>query len=148
MSAMSNYLENKLIDFLFRGIAYSPPATLEFALLKTAPTDAGGGVEVSGGSYARVPVTVNATNFAATNAAASTTNPSSGTSGTTSNNAAITFPAPTADWGVVTHIAIYDAHSSGNLLWWNPLAAPKTVNNADAAPKFLAAALSIQLDVE
>lgn len=147
MSAMSNYLENKLIDFLFRGQAYTPPATLEFAMLKTAPTDAGGGVEVSGGSYARVPKTASMANFANTQLSG-TAVASTGTSGTTSNSIVIEFPAPTADWGVATHIAIYDAHTSGNLLWWSPLATPKTINNADAAPKFLVGTLSVQLDVE
>lgn len=146
MGALSDYLENKLIDWLMRAQAYSPPATLYVGLLTAAPDDTGGGIEVSGGSYARVGVAASLANFAGTQSAGSTT-ASSGTGGTTSNNGAITFPAPTADWGSVTHFGIYDAASAGNLLVWGALTTPKTVNNGDAAPSFAAAALTVQIDV-
>lgn len=119
--------------------------TLYVALLTAAPSDTGGGTEVSGGSYARVAVNATLANFAGTQSAASTT-ASSGTGGTTSNNGAITFPAPTANWGVCSHFAIYDKATSGNLLVWGALTASKTVNNGDAAPSFAAAALTIQVD--
>lgn len=145
MAAMSDYLENKLIDQIFRGQAFAFPATLHVGLLTSAPSDVGGGVEVAGGSYARVGVAASLANFAGTQAAASTT-ASTGTGGTTSNNAAITFPAPTANWGSVTHFGIYDAASGGNLLFYGSLGVAKTVNNGDAAPSFAAAALSIQID--
>lgn len=145
MGAKSDYLENKLIDFIFRGQSYTPPATLYVALLTAAPSDAGGGTEVSGGSYARVGVTASLTNFAGTQSAGSTT-ASSGTGGTTSNNGAITFPAPTANWGSVTHWGIYDAASGGNLLYYAPLTTAKTVNNGDPAPSFAAGALTVQED--
>jgi hypothetical protein len=145
MGAKSDYLENKLIDFIFRGQSYTPPATLYVALLTAAPSDAGGGTEVSGGSYARVGVTASLANFAGTQSAGSTT-ASSGTGGTTSNNGAITFPAPTANWGSVTHWGIYDASSGGNLLYYAPLTTPKTINNGDAAPSFAAGALTVQED--
>ena len=145
MSAMSDYLENKIIDWLFRAQAYSPPATMYVGLLTAAPSDTGGGTEVTGGSYARVAVTSSLANWAGTQSAGSTV-ASSGTSGTTSNNNAITFPAPTANWGTVTHFGIYDAITSGNLLFWAPLTVSKTVNNGDAAPSFAAGALTTQID--
>lgn len=145
MAAMSDYLENKLIDQIFRGQAYSFPATLYVGLLTAAPSDTGGGTEVSGGSYARVAVTCSLANWAGTQAAASTA-ASTGTSGTTSNNGAITFPAPTANWGSVTSFGIYDASSAGNLLFYGSLGTAKTVNANDAAPSFAAAALSLQID--
>lgn len=145
MAAMSDYLENKIIDWLVRGQAFTPPATVYISLHTAAPSDATGGTEVSGGSYARVAVASSLANWAGTQAAASTT-ASSGTSGTTSNNGTITFPAPTANWGTITHIGIYDASSAGNLLFWGALSTSKTVNNGDAAPSFAAAALSLQLD--
>ena len=86
MVAMSDYLENKLIDFVFRGQAYSAPTTIYVGLLTTGTSDANTGqVEVTGGSYARVAVASSLTNWAGTQSAASTT-ASSGTSGTTSNN--------------------------------------------------------------
>lgn len=145
MGAKSNYLENKLIDYIFRGQAYTPPATLYVALLTAAPNDAGGGTEVTGGSYARVAVTASLANFAGTQAAGSTV-ASSGTGGTTSNNGAVTFPAPTANWGSVTHWGIYDAASAGNLLYYAALTTAKTINNGDAAPSFAAGALTVQED--
>lgn len=155
MAAMTDFLENKLIDFLFRAQALgitgstagagSGPANLYIGLFTTNPTDAGGGVEVSGGSYARVTLASALTAWAGTQAAASTT-ASSGTSGTTSNNAAITFPVPTANWGVITGFGIFDAVSGGNLLIYGALTTSKTVNNGDPAPSFAAAALSFQID--
>jgi hypothetical protein len=155
MAALSDFLENKLIDWLLRGQAIgitgasagagSGPTTVYVGLLTAAPSDSGGGTEVSGGSYARVAVTSSLANWAGTQSAGSTT-ASSGSGGTTSNNNAITFPAPTANWGVVTHMGIYDASSGGNLLVYAALTASKTVNNGDAAPSFAAAALTFQLD--
>lgn len=145
MAALSNYLENKIVDWLLRGQAFTPPATVHVALLTAAATDAGGGTEVSGGGYARAAIASSLANWAGTQAAASTI-ASSGTSGTTSNNAAITFPAPTASWGSATHFAVYDAGTAGNLLWYGVLDAAKTVNSGDPAPSFPAAALSLQLD--
>jgi hypothetical protein len=155
MAALSNFLENKLIDFLFRAQALgitgasaaagSGPTTLFVGLFTANPTDSGGGTEVTGGSYARVSVTSSLTAWAGTQAAASTV-ASSGTEGTTSNNNVLTFPQPTANWGVITGFGIFDAVSSGNLLIYGEITPNKTVNNGDAAPSFAAAALSIQLD--
>ena len=145
MAAFSDYLENKLIDQIFRGQAYSFPGTLYFGLLTAAPSDTGGGTEVSGGSYARVSVTASMANFAGTQAAGSTT-ASSGTSGTTSNNNNITFPSPTGSWGVVSYVGVYDASTSGNLLAYGALTTPKTVNSGDAPPVFEPEAFQFQID--
>lgn len=142
MSAMSDYLENKLVDLTLRGQAFTAPATLYVSLHTTATTDAGGGTEVSGGSYARVAVTASLANFAGTQSAGSTT-ASSGTGGATSNNNTITFPSPTGNWGTVSHFAIWDASTAGNMLFHGALTTAKTVNNGDAAPSFAAAALAI-----
>lgn len=141
MSAMSDYLENKLIDQLFRGQAAPGTSTLYVGLLTAAPSDAGGGTEVSGGAYARVAVTSSLANWAGTQSAGSTT-VSSGTGGQTSNNTSITFPTPTAGWSTVTHFGIYDAASGGNLLFWGALTIAKTINQADTVT-FPAASLSI-----
>ena len=141
MSAMSDFLENKLIDQLFRGQTAPVTTTLYVGLLTAAPSDSGGGTEAAGGSYARVAVTSSLANWAGTQAAASTV-ASAGTGGQTSNNAAITFPTPTATWGNVTHFGIYDAASGGNLLFWGALTIAKTINQADTVT-FPAASLSI-----
>lgn len=141
MSAMSDYLENKLVDQIFRAQAFAFPATLYVGLLTAAPSDSGGGTEVTGGSYARASVTASLANFAGTQGAG-TTVASSGTGGQTSNNATISFATPTASWGTVTHFGIYDAASAGNLLFWGALTISKTINQGDTVT-FPAASLSV-----
>ena len=145
MAGKSDYLENKYIDFLLRGQTFTPPATVYVALLTAAPSDSGGGTEVTGGSYARVGVSSTLANWAGTQSAGSTT-ASTGTGGQTSNNNTIIFPTPTASWGVVTHFALYDASTSGNQLYWGPLGANKSINNGDPAPSFPAGSLTITED--
>lgn len=156
MAALTDFCENKLIDWFFRAQAIgitgataaagTGPATLYYALFTATPSDTGGGTEVTGGSYARVAVTSSAANMASTGGATTTTNPSVGTSGTTSNNAAITFPAPTANWGTITSFAVFDATTGGNMLIWGALTTSKTVNNGDAAPSFAISAFTFQFD--
>jgi hypothetical protein len=138
---MSDYLENKLIDQLFRGQSAPTTTTLYVGLLTSAPSDSGGGTEVSGGSYTRASISSSLANWAGTQSAGSTA-ASSGTGGQTSNNTAITFATPSAGWGTVTHFGIYDAVSGGNLLFWGALTIAKTINQADTVT-FPAASLSI-----
>lgn len=123
---LSNFFSNKLIDFIFRGQAYTMPANLFFGLFTTAPTNAGGGVEVSGGSYARQSLPATLAGLSGTQAAGSAT-ASSGTGGRISNNLVIAFPTPTANWGTITAEAVFDASSAGNLLFWNVLDEARTV---------------------
>jgi hypothetical protein len=144
-TAMSDYLENKLLDTFLRGQSFTMPTTVYVALATATGSDTGCGTEVSGGSYARVSVTSSLSNWAGTQSAGSTT-ASSGTGGTTSNNNAITFPSPTANWGTVTEVCVFDASSAGNLLFRTALTTSKTINNGDAAPSFAAAALTFQID--
>jgi hypothetical protein len=141
---MSDYLENKIIDQVFRGQAYTFPTTLYVGLYTAAPSDTGGGTEVTGNAYARASVAASLANFAGTQGAG-TTVASSGTTGTTSNNGSITFPTPTASWGAVTSFGIFDAASAGNLLFYGTLTITKTINQGDTVT-FPAASLSIQID--
>jgi len=144
MAALSDYLENKFVDHLLRGQAFTGPATTYIALFTAAPSDSGGGTEVSGGSYARVAVTSSLANWAGTQGVG-TTAASSGTSGTTSNNAAITFPTATSSWGTVVAVGVYDALTGGNLLFYSALTASQTVGSG-ATMSFAAGQLSLQLD--
>lgn len=100
------------------------------------------------GSYARQIVVSSLVNWAGTQGAGTTTT-SSGTSGLTSNNSPITFPSPTADWvaapGVAWGIALYDAASGGNLLYWGPLGSPASVVNSASAINFANTQLQLQL---
>src|SRR5690348_16825531 len=123
--ALSDYLEGKIIDHILRTSAFTKPANIYLALFTTAPTDvAGSGVEVSGGSYARVACGPLDADWAA---------PVAG-SGQSSNLVSFTFPAPTANWGTIVAAAIFDALTVGNMLLRGTLVASKTVNNGDAAP--------------
>lgn len=141
----TDFYENKQIDRDFRGQTYTPPATLYIGLDTGACTEAGGGTEATGGSYARVAVVSSLANWAGTQGSG-TTAASSGTSGTTSNNATITFPAPTANWGTIVSFRIWDASTAGNALTCQTLTTAKTINNGDAAPSFAAGALTVQVD--
>jgi len=115
MAEFTDYAENKILN-LMRNVAWIEfPAYV--ALFTTAPSDAGDGTEVSGGSYAR--------QLAGLSAAA-------GAGGTTSNAADIDFPVATADWGTVTHIAIMDAAAAGNMIMHSIMDAPKTIASGDS----------------
>ena len=113
----SDYLSNALLDHVYGGSDYARPATLYCALFTVAPTSAGGGSEVSGGSYARVAVTNNATNFPAASAK------------TKKNGTLIDFGTATADWGTVVGAAWFDALTSGNMLAYGPFGTAVTVLN-------------------
>lgn len=115
MSAAADYLENAILNHIFGGPDFARPATLYFALFTSAPTDAGGGTEVSGGSYARAAVTNNATNFPAA------------AGGQKTNGTVITFAQATAPWGTILAFGIFDALSGGNLLFWATLTTGVTI---------------------
>lgn len=133
MAAMSDYLEVEIRKHIFRTGSFTKPAVLAIALYTAAPGEAGGGTEVTGGSYARVQRDPLDANWSAPDA----------TGGLTDNVAALTFPAPSANWGVVTHIAILDATAGGNFLLYGALTTPKTINSGDAAPAFAIGALDV-----
>lgn len=115
----SNALENSLLDHVLGGPDYTRPATVYLALFTVAPTDAGGGTEVSGNNYARAAVTNNATNFPAASG------------GAKSNGTAISFNTPSGSWGTVVAFGMFDAASAGNLLYWADLTVNKTINSGD-----------------
>lgn len=146
-AATSNFTQNKWIDSFMRAQTALTPATIYITLDTTAGTAQACGTEVSGGSFARQPITSALANWAGTQGAGTTSASSnaSGTSGTTSNNNPISFPAPTANWGTVVGFCGFDASSGGNLLFYAPLTTPKTVNSGDAAPSFAAGALTFTI---
>ncbi len=131
----SDYLETKILDHVLGGPDYTRAATVHVALFTAAPTDAGGGTEATGGAYARVAVTNNATNFPA----------ATGPASTKKNGTAITFPKATASWGTVVSWGIFDAATAGNLLYWGNLTTSKSVG-IDDTPSFAANAITITED--
>lgn len=116
MSAASDYLENKVLDHVLTGSAYSQPAARYLALF-TADTGLESNspsAEISGGSYARQAVT-----FAAAS------------SGQSATNATVTFPTASGNWGTITHVAVMDASTSGNVLFWGAVTTSKTIETGD-----------------
>lgn len=133
MASLTDYAEKKLLDHLLGTASFTQP-TVYVALFTAAPDDTGGGTEVSGGSYARQ----GGLSFdAATGSGAG--------SSTADNSNAITFPQATAGWGTVTHFALFDAASGGNMLAWGALSSNKTVQSGDT-PEFSAGSLTVKLD--
>lgn len=117
MSAASDFLEPLLLDKSLNNEDFTVAAT-HVALFTAQPGDGNTGIEVTGGSYARVEV------FPKTSASTPRWNAAaaSGDAFVVDNEHAITFPQATATWGTVTSFGIYDAATVGNLLYWGPLA--------------------------
>lgn len=116
MAALSDHAEKLLLDWMMTSGTATRPTAWFVALYTAAPSDAGGGTEVSGAGYVRQAVAFNA---AAT------------PGGTTSNTADVSFTAAGGNYGTVTHLGIFDASSSGNLLWHGALTASKAVEDGD-----------------
>lgn len=115
MSAMTNYLANKVLDHTLATTAYTMPTTVYAALFTAAPSVAGGGTEATGNAYARVAASFGA----AANEDAS-------------NDVAVTFPTPAGgDWGTITHWGLFDALTGGNMLYQNPLTTSKVTGAGD-----------------
>jgi hypothetical protein len=147
MSGFSNYLRNKLIDWYMRDQTHLPPANFYVDLCSTAPTAGSPGVSLSGTGYARQAVAKGLANWAGTQADASTT-ASSGTTGVTSNNAAVNFGTAGSAWGTASHWQVWDALTGGNLLFWGEIvngagvATPRVINSSDPV-SFPASALRV-----
>lgn len=114
MSDLTDFLENELLDHVLRNSSYTPPSAVYLGLFTTAPTDAGGGTEVSGSGYARQAITFG----------------SAASGGTISNTAAVAFTASGGNFGNVLAVGIFDALTTGNLLFWKAITSV-TINSGD-----------------
>lgn len=132
MAGKTSYLEAKVIDHTNGKTSYTMPSVF-VGLLTAAPTDTTAGTEVSGGSYARK-------STAGTDWNAASGNPASAT-----NANAITFVTATGSWGTVTHFALYDASTAGNMLRWGALTTSKTISTGDTA-SFASSSLTVTED--
>ncbi|HXG72835.1 MAG TPA: hypothetical protein VNJ04_19745 [Gemmatimonadaceae bacterium] len=139
MPGKSDYLETSVLNSTLRGVAFPVPTTgSNFVSLHTAdPLDAGTGVEVTGGAYARVAVS------RVTASAAFGAPVDNAGSMRTSNVAAVTFPNPTAAWGTVTHFGVFDAVTLGNLMYSGVIGTSRAIAAGDTAPSFAAGTLTI-----
>ncbi|TVO57532.1 phage tail fiber protein [Denitromonas halophila] len=142
---LTNYAENKTVDALLRGQSLGAPATMYIGLTTDTCTDVGNGTEPAGGAYARVAVTSSLANWAGTQGAG-TTVASTGTGGTTSNNALISFPESTASWGNMQSVRWYDASTAGNAWICIDLSSAFNVSGAGVTLKFNAGTLQFQID--
>jgi len=127
MAEISNYLENALINATLRNTSYTSPAAVYISLHTADPTDAGTGTEVSGGSYIRQAATFGA--------------PSNGVSTTTAD---ISYPQATASYGTVGWIGIWDAQTTGNMLYHTALDTSKAIDTGDIF-KIAAGSLTVTL---
>lgn len=117
MSSFSDYTENLVLNWLFTTNSATRPTAWYVGLFTAAPSDTGGGTEVTGNGYARV---------------ATGTISVSGTDTLATNAAAIEFAAASGgNWGTITHAAIFDASTSGNMLAWAALTTSRTINDGD-----------------
>ena len=120
MSGFSTYLDDKIIDHVFKGTAFSTP-TKYLALFtsnagldtNTSSTWSKNELPSSAGSYARL--------------ALPNTIWTAADSGATSNSSELAYSVATSYWGNVTHIGIMDAVTGGNVLAWGALANPVTL---------------------
>lgn len=114
MSAMSDYLENEILDHILGTGAYTSPTTVYVGLSTASFNDDNSGTELSGSGYARQTIAFNAA-----------------ASGTADNSGSVDFPAATGSWGTVSHFGLFDASTGGNLLIHGALTASKVVDTGD-----------------
>ena len=134
MGSFGDYLENAVLNHIFMGTPYSQPSNIFVALSTTNPTDSGGSIAEPGGG----------TNYARKSTSSSDWDAASG--GALDNANAITFvEASGTSWGTLTHFALYDALTAGNMLAHGALSSSKTIESGDTA-SFAAGDLDVSLD--
>jgi len=130
MAGLTNYAEDLVLDWLFTTASATRPTSWYVALYTVAPGEAGGGTEVSGGSYARVSATFTVSGTAPT---------------TASNSSAVEFAEAFGSWGTIVAAGIFDASTSGNLIAFANLTTSKTIDTGDVL-RFNTGEIDITLD--
>ena len=125
--SLTNTFETETLEWLFTSTTVTRPTAWYIGLYTVAPTDTGGGTEVSGSAYAREVVTFSVTGDTAT------------------NGSAIEWETATGTWGVITAIGVFDALTSGNLIAYGNLTDTKTITTGDIF-RISAGNLDITLD--
>lgn len=127
MSFSNNY-ETLVLQWALAPASSPTRASATYIGLYTAaPGEAGGGTEVSGGSYVRESVTFTVSGD------------------TASNDATIEFTAATAAWGTITHVAVLDAVSGGGIIAYAALDVTKVIGIGDIL-RFNAGDIDVTLD--
>lgn len=114
MSAMSNYLENEILDHILATGAYTMPSAIYIGLSTGSFGDDASGTELNGNGYTRKVIAFDAA-----------------VAGTADNSGAVEFSAATASWGTVSHFGLFDASSGGNLLIHGAFTAAKLIDTGD-----------------
>lgn len=120
MSAMSNYLENEILDLILGVGDFSLPSARQsggvyLGLSVASMGEDASGTELTGNGYTRVLVAFDAAS-----------------GGASDNTAVIDFPAcVTSDWGSIGFWSIWDASTGGNMLLHGSFAVAKTIQVSD-----------------
>lgn len=125
MSALTDYSENLVAKWLLTNAAATRPTAWYIGLFTSATDDTGGGTELSTGGYARQAVTFSVTGD------------------TASNTAQIDFVS-SGDWANITHVAVFDASTAGNMLFHGALTAARDPASGDTI-RFAAGALTLTM---
>lgn len=143
MAGKSNATADSWLNYEYRAVAYTPPATHYVALFSTMPNDAGsGGVELSGTGYARIGVT---------RASGSWSAPAAGTGNARqiTNASAVDFGTAGSDWAPsgtpCVGFGIFDALTVGTYKGGAAFSASKIIQSGDPV-RFPAASLVISED--
>lgn len=121
----TDYAENKVLDYM-TGRAVLSQLTLYLALFTGQPGETGttGELAIGTGNYSRkqlnVPGTSNSFGLAGTNDPAD---------GRIANNIDVAFPTPSADWGNIIYVGIFDASTAGNLLMYSSIPIKRVLAN-------------------
>ena len=111
--SLSNIFETTTLNWLFTATSVTRPTAWYIALYTVAPTDGGGGTEISGDAYVREAVAMSVTGDNAT------------------NTGAIEWPTATGTWGTIVAVGVFDALSAGNLIAYGNLTVSKTITSGD-----------------
>jgi hypothetical protein len=110
---MTAYLKNKLLDHATGKTAYTKPDAVYLAAFVGDPEGAGNEVTANTTTdYIRKVITFG----------------SAADAGAIPNTAEVNFGVAGSAWGTITHLAIYDAETSGNRLWSDEMAASQTID--------------------
>ena len=121
--------KNTMLDSVFGS---GTPASVDIGLSTADPGPTGAGaIPPVGGAYAPVTKTNNATTFPAASG------------GSKSNGVAVTFPDPSASWGLVGYFTVRD-HATSAYIGGGALNSAKTIDPHDVV-EFAIGALSISI---
>lgn len=132
MSGFTDYLEEAVLNHVFRNTNYTSPTTVYVGLFTDVPGDGGTGTEVSGNGYARQAVVFTSPTQVSGDAQIE-------------NNAELEWPAATASWGTIEAAAIFDAETGGNMLAPATLVTARLITEGDIL-RVPAGDLTVSLD--